>query len=106
MADKICTRCGLAHNPRWCPLNLAFVAVAGVLLAGCDTSEQIDVTRLKLPPKQLMQACPPQPPIPACEGDAKCRVSYYGESRQAYGRCADKAAGLQRYVRAITKQGR
>jgi hypothetical protein len=75
-----------------------------LFLAGCADGKILATTDVPRPDAQLMQPCPAltKVPGPQQESDPRNRVEYYAKSRAQYGACADKAAGLQKYVTAIT----
>lgn len=101
LPTDLCTYCGQSgHTAGACnrrPRALALAAFVCLLLAACSAPPG----NVPLPSAELMKPCPPLPAVPACEGERECRAKHYGETRAMYGRCADKAAGLQSHAATV-----
>jgi hypothetical protein len=77
------------------------IIVAGLLLAGCETSKTTALpVKIIPPPAELMRDPESLVDIPSCEGAAKCRTEYYLKSRQQYADVKRQTRGLQGYIRA------
>ncbi|MGE0768962.1 MAG: hypothetical protein AB7L90_21170 [Hyphomicrobiaceae bacterium] len=70
-------------------------------LAGC-ASEPVPIpTGISPAPADLLAPLPPLVMIPVDEGNPDSRRRYYATTRQLYGQCTDRVAGLQAYARTV-----
>ena len=77
---------------------LGYVALG---LAACAGKPPVPPAKLTPPAPALMLAPEILEPIPKCEAQTACRVKHYANVRAQYGRLADRARGLQSYVREL-----